>query len=412
MNKIFKWSLLLVVPIFLATAVAPEAWGFFGHRRINRMAVFTLPQEIFGFYKNNIEFITEHAVDPDKRRYATKHEAVRHYIDLDHHGTYPFENVPRQWTDVLVKYTDVFIVNEKEDTILVFGKDVMEYKDGDLLLKKHNNAIVTEETYKGFYKSEILPLYYEDDWLIDCEELTKMLQYAGVNINCTSAFGIDQFSGYGIVPYHLESMQRRLTKAFEAKDASRILQLSAEMGHYIGDAHVPLHTTENYNGQMTGQNGIHGFWESRIPELFADEEYDYFVGQAEYISNPNEYFWDIVLTSHQYVDSLLAIEKQLSLTFPQDQQYCFENRNDRTIRMQCAAYTRAYSDLLDGQVEDRMQASILAVGSSWYTAWVDAGQPSIQSIINEGVSEAAKEELKKLEEQFKKGEAKGRAHGQ
>ena len=59
-----------------------------------------------------------------------------------------------------------------------------------------------------------------------------------------------------------------------------------------------------------------------------------------------------------------------------------------------------------------MQASIRSVGSSWYTAWVDAGQPSIESILNQGVSEAAIEEAKKLEAEFKKGEAKGRTHGQ
>jgi len=61
-----------------------HAWGFFGHKRINRMAVFTLPPELVGFYKYHIEYITEHAVDPDKRRYAVEGEAPRHYIDIDH----------------------------------------------------------------------------------------------------------------------------------------------------------------------------------------------------------------------------------------------------------------------------------------------------------------------------------------
>ena len=67
------------------------AWGFWGHKRINRMAVFSLPPEMVTFYKKNIEFITEHAVDPDKRRYAIKEEAPRHYIDLDHYGANPFD---------------------------------------------------------------------------------------------------------------------------------------------------------------------------------------------------------------------------------------------------------------------------------------------------------------------------------
>ena len=64
--------------------------------------------------------------------------------------------------------------------------------------------------------------------------------------------------------------------AFIEKDSDKILKYSADLGHYIADAYVPLHTTENYNGQLTGQKGIHAFWESRLPELFS-EDYNYLV---------------------------------------------------------------------------------------------------------------------------------------
>ncbi len=72
-----------------------SAWGFWAHKRINRLAVFTLPPEMIVFYKDNIEYISEHAVDPDKRRYATVDEAPRHFIDIDRYGAYPFEELPR-----------------------------------------------------------------------------------------------------------------------------------------------------------------------------------------------------------------------------------------------------------------------------------------------------------------------------
>ncbi|MCB0683183.1 MAG: hypothetical protein KDC32_20110, partial [Saprospiraceae bacterium] len=93
-----------------------ETWGFFGHRRINRLAVFTLPPEMIGFFKQHIEFVTEHAVDPDKRRYATRHEAVRHYMDMDHWGVYPFPEIPRNWLDALAQYTEVGLVDTAGDT--------------------------------------------------------------------------------------------------------------------------------------------------------------------------------------------------------------------------------------------------------------------------------------------------------
>jgi len=77
-------------------------------------------------------------------------------------------------------------------------------------------------------------------------------------------------------------MLGRLTKAFKEKSFSSILKNSAEIGHYIADAHVPLHTSENYEEQ----NGIQAFWESRVPELL-DKKIHFLIGKAEYIKDPS-----------------------------------------------------------------------------------------------------------------------------
>lgn len=89
-------------------------------------------------------------------------------------------------------------------------------------------------------------------------------------------FTEDTLQAYGIVPWYIPVMYRRLVNAFKRGSVDRILYYSAEIGHYIADAHVPLHTTLNYNGQLSGQHGIHAFWETRIPEHSA-EDYDHFV---------------------------------------------------------------------------------------------------------------------------------------
>jgi hypothetical protein len=39
--------------------------------------------------------------------------------------------------------------------------------------------------------------------------------------------------------------------------------------------------------------------------------------------------------------------------------------------------------MLDGQIERRMRQSVLSVGSYWYTAWVNAGSPSLAFPDNE-----------------------------
>ncbi|WP_306644113.1 zinc dependent phospholipase C family protein [Sanyastnella coralliicola] len=313
---------LLVLALFLISlpAEANAPWGFFAHRRINELAVYTLPTPLFSFYKEHIDFIKEHAVDPDKRRYGVKGEAERHYIDIDHYYKYdttgrvhanPFNLMPRKWVDAVEKYT--------EDTL----------------------------------------------------------------------------RAYGIVPWHIPMYKDRLTRAFEQQDVAKILRYSAELGHYIADAHVPLHTTENYNGQMTNQKGIHGFWESRIPELYEDN-WDFFVGKARYVENPLDISWAIVEASHAGVDSVLRFERELNEQFPQDAKYSYEERGRVLTKVYSEEYSKAYYDMLDGQQERRMRASVIMVGSVWYSAWVDAGQPNLvlsQEIDLEEAEKAIQEEL-------------------
>lgn len=388
-----------------------QKWGFFGHKRINRMAVFTLPPEMIGFFKKNLEYITEHAVDPDKRRYATKHEAVRHYIDIDHWGEFPFEEVPRDWLDALMKYTDVYLV-KGVDTLHIAGiqkakltKDSLLFLDS-IVQRSIQLPGIAYKDYRHFFSTYIQPVYYEDKWGFRMDTIHRIF---GDN-TFDELLAVDRFSGFGILPYYLPVMQSRLTQAFRQKNTQAILRISAEMGHYIGDAHVPLHTTENYNGQMTNQVGIHAFWESRLPELFADNSYDFFVGKAQYITRQQKYFWDMVLESHGLLDSVLAIEKDLSVSFPQDRQYCFEERLDITIRTQCKEYCEAYHNRLKGQVEKRMRDAILAIGSSWFTAWVDAGQPDLKLLETSIPSIVDRQEEETLEKSVREGKIKGREH--
>ncbi len=282
--------LLFVIPTFT------RSWGFFAHQKINRLAVFTLPPEMIGFYKYHIQFLTEKAINPDKRRYAIKEEASRHYIDLDVYGDSAVFKMPRHWNEAVELYT--------EDTLLA----------------------------------------------------------------------------YGIVPYHIYRVSHRLINAFKEKDALSILRLSSDIGHYIADANVPLHTTENYNGQLTGQYGIHGFWESRLPELFFDH-YDLLTGSADYVENLQLYAWKGVVDAHLALDSVLNIEKQLTDRFPASKKYGYEERGNITVKTYSFDFSKEYHKQLNGMVENRMRASIKMVGDFWMSCWVKAGQPDLDQLV-------------------------------
>ena len=95
-----KLPIRCVLLFFLILSlVICTGWGFFGHKRINRYAVFILPPEMLGFYKANLDQITESAVNPDRRRFSVVDEAPRHYIDLDHYGDSALSKLPDRWKD-------------------------------------------------------------------------------------------------------------------------------------------------------------------------------------------------------------------------------------------------------------------------------------------------------------------------
>jgi hypothetical protein len=205
-------------------------------------------------------------------------------------------------------------------------------------------------------------------------------------------------------------MLQRLTQAFAAMDPEQIVKNAAEIGHYIADIHVPLHACSNHNGQFTGQHGIHGFWESRVPELLAEKEWDLLIGRASYYKDPLALTWRRVLQSAAAADTVLEVEKKLRARFSSDQVYAFEERNGQLVRQFSAAYTLAYDRLLAGMIERRMRESIEAVASFWLTAWVNAGQPPLSSMAQRPLSAQPMQWLQQLEEAYKNNPIKGREH--
>jgi len=182
----------------------------------------------------------------------------------------------------------------------------------------------------------------------------------------------------GIIPWQINFTYLKLVKAFKSKDYNKIIKHSADLGHYIADAHVPLHTTKNYNGQLTGQIGIHAFWESRLPEMFAGE-YNLLVGKAIYIEDPLSEAWTIVRESNQLVDSVLRIESLLNKQFKASQKNSFIERNNQLLWTYSDSYAKAYHLALNGMVERRMRKTILRVASYWHSAWLESGQPDLST---------------------------------
>ncbi|GAC1586567.1 MAG: hypothetical protein NVS3B19_05130 [Ginsengibacter sp.] len=269
-------------------------------------------------YKPHIEYLKEHAVDPDKRKSVVKGESSRHFIDIDHYGINPYPDLPRNWKEALLIYS--------EDTI------------------------------------------------------TK----------------------YGTVPWTIERVMFNLTESFKEKNLSKILKNSADIGHYVADSHVPLHCNTNHNGQLTNQNGIHGLWESRIPELLADKKFNFFLGSAKYITNLKYFIWERVLESALLSDSVLFIERQLSKQMGPFEKYSYEKRNKKLVKVYSALYTIRFNQLMNNMVERRMQKSVESIASLWFTAWVNAGQPNLEEVSKQKLSEEDQLQINELNMTWKK----------
>lgn len=290
-NKSILKIYVLILFVCTAKADSRNTWGFFGHRKINLLATYTLPTPLHSFYRRHRKELQELAVLPDSRRYILDTEAARHYIDLDQ---YDINQISfSSWEQMLRK--------KPEDS-----------------LRKH-----------------------------------------------------------GIVPWHIPIVYKRLVQAFIKKDTLQIVKLSAELGHYVADAHVPLHTSSNYDGQKTGQSGLHSFWESRIPELLGNR-LDLFSGAASFIPDVQQSAWTWVLESHKQLPLLFSMATQESASLAERDKYSFEQKGQGLIKTQSLKYSLAYHKSLNRQIELRFQAAVKHVGDLWYSAWLSAGQPSFE----------------------------------
>ena len=108
---------MIIGPSLMAFTRSPF-WGFYAHKEINRMAVFTLPADMMPVFKKNIEFITSQSTAPDMRRFNSSNEGIRHYIDIDHWGAKPFRDIPRTWTEAILKFADYQIISESDTTMI------------------------------------------------------------------------------------------------------------------------------------------------------------------------------------------------------------------------------------------------------------------------------------------------------
>jgi hypothetical protein len=177
-----------------------------------------------------------------------------------------------------------------------------------------------------------------------------------------SRYGWTTVKEIGILPWATMWTLDSLTAQMRRGNWTAAYLTAADLGHYVGDAYQPLHCTVNYDGKLTGNDGIHSRYESSMINTY-QSLLIITRDTVRYITDPYTFILDYILRSNAYADSILKADNAAKAasgwngtgSAPQSYYTALWGR------------TRSWTSAL-------VQQSTVALASLWYTAWINATQ--------------------------------------
>jgi hypothetical protein len=163
----------------------------------------------------------------------------------------------------------------------------------------------------------------------------------------------------GILPWATIKTFDSLKACLERGDWIRSALFAADLGHYVGDGHQPLHITKNYDGQYTGNDGIHSRFESKIISRY-ESLLVYPVDSVQFIGDVRNYIFTYLYQNYKLVDSIMIADsfaQAVAGNFTSDTYY-------QTLWSKCGNFTIGL-----------FHNSTRSLADLIYTAWVQAGSP-------------------------------------
>ncbi|MCB2221755.1 MAG: T9SS type A sorting domain-containing protein [Bacteroidetes bacterium] len=170
----------------------------------------------------------------------------------------------------------------------------------------------------------------------------------------------------GILPWATLATFDSLQSCFENNDWDGAVLFAADLGHYVADGHMPLHITRNYNGQYSGNQGIHSRYEIDMIDAFYSQ-ISYEGNPIDVIDDVNQYVFDYLYSNYSYVDSVLAAD---------------DYATSLTGSTSSSAYYNALWEQSEAFTVGLFQNASHTLAELMYTAWVNAGSPIIADIFN------------------------------
>jgi hypothetical protein len=216
----------------------------------------------------------------------------------------------------------------------------------------------------GFDDQEDSHHFLDLDW-----EGYGQYPFTGLPRDYTAAiakFGKQRVDDNGTLPWRVEEMYGNLRRAFETYQRRGpfgrfdILFFSAWLTHYVSDAHVPFHAVLNYDGQLSGQHGIHARFEAFLFERYRDQWMVAAKPMAP-VKNPRDVIFDVVLQGTQLVPPILKSDLD-----------AIGNR-DEYDDAYYAVFFKANRAVLERRLNESMSASAAMIAG----AWEAAGKPPL-----------------------------------
>ena len=187
--------------------------------------------------------------------------------------------------------------------------------------------------------------------------------YDSVVLKHTSSWVIQQ----GTVPWAIITWEDSLRRMFQQKNWAMAMQLGADLGHYVGDGHQPLHLTENYDGGSSNQNGVHSRYETALVGAYQGSIV-YTNSTATYVPNISKYVFDFIYADYKDLDTCL---------------YGDSLAHAVTGTTSGAAYLAKYWEVAGYDIINLMKNASKATADLIYTAWVDGGSPDPATSVND-----------------------------
>ena len=188
-----------------------------------------------------------------------------------------------------------------------------------------------------------------------------------------SRYGEDKIRKYGIAPWTINETCERIIDLLKKNQFEKAIYNMGVVGHYIADLHNPLHTIINYNGQFTGNDGVHKRWEHRLVDEYVKKIKP--VGNIEDVEDPWSFSMKIVKESFKLHQDILDADTKARKLLTKKQAARLDSYD-------VLSFEKPYLDVLYNETEDllhdRLGRAVIRVASLWNYCWEQAGRPDLK----------------------------------